>query len=105
MKPTVPHPNPKAEAERKAARAASRRIARAYASVFGLEAERNEDQRIVLDDMADACAQNKSTVRVNQFGAVDSGAMLMIEGSRQVYLRIQNKLKEAIMPPELEEQP
>lgn len=94
-------PQIKANEEAEARRIAhNRALALAYLHVFGSDGARSADQATVIDDLEQSCGFLRSTVRLNQFGAVDPQAMLMCEGSRQVYLRILDRLRDATKPPE-----
>lgn len=64
----------------------------AYRRVFLTGTSPNQDQEAVLSDLAKFCRANEPTVSVSN-GSIDTNAMLLAEGRREVWLRIQAHLK------------
>lgn len=64
----------------------------AYRRVFWTGTSPNQDQEAVLADLHKFCRADEPTVRVSN-GNIDTNAMLLAEGRREVWLRINAHLK------------
>lgn len=76
------------------------RFAKALRSVFGSDAERNDDQRMVWSWLEANCFVHETTLALTAENHTDALRMAHYEGARRIYLSITRELRWLATPPE-----
>lgn len=76
----------------------ARRVADAYASVFGHSEARSEEQRLVMADIESFCRAYRLCVESATDGSIATDNHVLNEGRRSVWLRIRGQIIESQRP-------